>query len=108
MAIPDLQQLSIEQLEQLLEDANALLVIRVRERKTQAMAQARAILEEAGVSARELARTKVEKRPGLALKQGSKYSNPAKPDEIWIAGKGRRPKWVAELEARGIQPQEVQ
>jgi DNA-binding protein H-NS len=104
----DLQTFSIEELEQLIGDAKSLLSIRVAERKAQAMAQARDILEAAGVSPRELARTKLaDKKPALNVKQGCKYTNPNNPDECWIAGKGRRPKWVADLGARGLQPIEV-
>lgn len=108
MNSPDLQPLTIEQLQHLIEDAKTLLALRIRERKAQAMAQAREILDAAGVSPRELARSKAEKKPALALKQGAKYANPAKPEEVWTAGKGRRPKWVADLEMRGVQPLEVQ
>ena len=108
MAVPDITTFTIEQLEQLIIEGKSLLDIRIRERKAQAMAQARTILEEAGVSPRELARTKVERRPAIQLTQGRVYSNPDKPDEVWTAGKGRRPKWLAGLEARGVKPIEVQ
>ncbi len=108
MVAPDIQQFSIEQLETLIEDAQALLAIRIRERKADAMAQARAILEGAGVSPRELARAKMERKASLQLTQGRTYSNPEKPSETWTAGKGRRPKWMAALEARGGRPTEVQ
>jgi DNA-binding protein H-NS len=104
----DIHQFTIEQLEQLIEESKTVLAVRIRERKTHAMAQARSILEEAGVSPRELARTKADRRPAIQLTQGCTYSNPERPAEVWTAGKGRRPKWVAALEARGMQPIEVQ
>lgn len=104
----DIEHFTIEQLEELIDGAKSLLAVRIRERKAQAMVQARAILEQAGVSPRELARTKAEKKQTLALKQGRKYVNPERPDESWIAGKGRRPKWVAELDTRGVMPLEAQ
>lgn len=101
MNSPDLEQLDIQQLEQLIEGAKALLEIRLRERKARAMMQARAILEEAGVSPRELARTKADKKQGLVVKQGVTYVNPDNPSESWTAGKGRRPKWLSALAVNG-------
>lgn len=101
MTTTDLQQFSIEDLTRFIDDAKGLLEIRLRERKARAMMQARAILEEAGVSPRELARTKADKKQGLVVKQGVTYVNPDNPSESWTAGKGRRPKWLNELAVNG-------
>ncbi len=104
MTSTDLQQFSIDELTGLIDDAKALLEVRMRERKARAMAQARTILEDAGVSPRELARAKVEKKPGFVVRQGVTYVNPENPGDSWTAGKGRRPKWLSALVVSGATP----
>lgn len=102
MTTPDLQQFSIDDLTRFIDDAKQVLDVRLRERKARAMTQARAILEEAGVSPRELARTKADKKPGFVVRQGTTYVNPDNPSESWTAGKGRRPKWLSALAMNGV------
>jgi hypothetical protein len=107
MTTTDLQKFTIEELGTLIEEATALLALRIRERKERAIADAAAILSEAGVSARELARTRASRKSHLVITQGRTYVNPENPEESWVAGKGRRPKWLGELEARGRAPTEA-
>ncbi len=106
MAAVNLQEFSIGELENVIVEAKALIETKRREMKELAIAEARAILEKAGVSPQELARSKPAKKLALNLKQGRKYLNPENRSEFWIAGKGRRPKWLSDLEARGVVPDE--
>lgn len=104
MGVIDLDELDIEQLEEVIERAQGLLKKLRSERKTRAIEEARAILEKAGVSPRELARTKPAQQKPPAVKAGAKYVNPQNSAESWVAGRGRRPNWVKALEAEGKLP----
>lgn len=81
--------------------AGELLKSRDRQRKDQALEDARAILAAAGLSLKELAgKSPSGTRAKPAYRGGYRYQHPAKPELIWNA-KGQKPNWLRQLEKSG-------
>ncbi len=108
MSAIDLQSLDVEELEAVISEAQELLKKRRTERRDKAIADAKAILAKAGISPRELtdkpARVRKRSKPDTALVAGTKYVNPDKPDQVYTAGRGRKPQWLTDLRAQGRMP----
>jgi DNA-binding protein H-NS len=88
--------------------AQDLLKDRDRQRKDVALADAAAILAKAGLGLKDLARrsprTRTKAQP--AYKGGRQYQHPVNKALVWNA-KGKKPQWLAALEAEGKSPVEV-
>jgi hypothetical protein len=65
---------------------------RDRQRKEQALQQAKAILAQAGLSLSELSKLKI-KGNNKATHAGMIFTNPANPAQVYEPGKGRPPGW---------------
>ena len=93
-----LTKLSDDELRAVITRSQELLKSRDRERKEEAMAQAKALLESVGLNFKALA-GKPSRRP-ILYKGGTLYRHPAKPDLVWNA-KGQKPNWLRDLEKEG-------
>jgi DNA-binding protein H-NS len=98
-------------LQEVVQRATALLRAREQARHREAIEQARAILASAGLSVHDL--VGAEARPAAAPKAkkagangqaGARYANPADPSQVYLAGRGRAPRWYRELKERGALP----
>ena len=88
--------------------AQDLLRDRDRQRKDSALADAAAILAKAGLGLKDLARrgSRSRTKPQPTYKGGRQYQHPANKALVWNA-KGKKPQWLAALEAEGKSPVEV-
>jgi hypothetical protein len=93
-----LTKLSDDELHAVITRSQELLKDRDRERKEQATAQAKALLESVGLSFKSVA-GKGARRP-ILYKGGRLYRHPAKPELVWNA-KGQKPNWLRDLEKEG-------
>jgi hypothetical protein len=107
---PDtLETLTDEELQTVIAQANDLLKARDRQRKNEAVEQARAILAIAGLNLRDVAAGKMPKAPSGKVpvyRSGHSYQHPSDKAKTWNA-KGQKPNWVRELEAEGRRAVEV-
>jgi len=102
-----LESLGDEDLRALGRRKDELLEQRDRQRKDTALADAAAILAKAGLGLKDLARrgrTRTKAQP--TYKGGRQYQHPANKALVWNA-KGKKPTWLAALEAEGKSPVEV-
>lgn len=93
-----LNKLSDDELRAVINNSQALLTERDQERKDNATAQAKALLESVGLSFKAVA-GKPSRRP-VSYKAGCLYRHPSKPELTWNA-KGQKPNWLRELEKTG-------
>lgn len=106
-----IENLSDAELQELATRAQEMLQQRKGARRLEAVEQARAILADVGLSfqeAEKLSGAARTKKPAAAKPQsrkGQRFVNPADPGQVWESGRGRKPKWLAALEARGEAPQ---
>jgi hypothetical protein len=79
-----------------------LQLLHDRERKEKALEQARTILTAAGLKLSDVATGKAQKNgtKGPVYHGGHQYQHPTNKALIWGA-KGKKPAWLAELEASG-------
>ena len=98
--------------------AGELLKEREQSKRREAIEQARAILEGAGLSIEELMtvakrppgkksrRTKADSPTGNVggSRKGLRFANPTDPSQVYEPGRGRAPKWYSELKAKGELP----
>jgi hypothetical protein len=98
-----LKTLTDDDLRAVIAHANNLLKERDRERKESALEQAKAILAQAGLSLKGLAKTK-PKRVHENLRAGMRFFNIENPDQIYEVGKGRPPGWFEKGRAKGMLP----
>lgn len=98
----DLHQLSIEQLQDLIDRAQSRIKTARKEDLVEARKQISAVLAQHGVTLDEVFPTRGDRTPAAARPpRPPKYQNPANPAEVW-SGMGRPPRWVAEaLKHRG-------
>ena len=80
--------------------ADRLLKSRDDERKAKAMDAARATLAAAGLTLKDLVKTKVKVVKGPQYKGGRSYQHPVNKALVWNA-KGKKPKWLTEMEVSG-------
>jgi len=98
-----------DQLRELIAAAGKIIEDRKKAAKQKAIEQAKELLAAAGLSLKDLvqqgsAKGSPRKRAAQPLKQGQRYVNPADSTQVYVVGKGRRPKWFADLEAKGEMP----
>lgn len=99
----DLNHLSIQELEVLIESAVALIETKRTEARVNARAEIEKIAADAGVSVEELlglsgGRTK--KAGGVKKPVADKYRNPKDHTQTW-SGRGKRPRWLQEILDKG-------
>jgi DNA-binding protein H-NS len=70
------------------------------DRKAKAMEQARMTLAAVGLTLKDLAGVKAKPAKGSSYKGGHSYQHPTNKALVWQA-KGKKPKWLVELEADG-------
>jgi H-NS histone family len=93
-----LETLNDDELRAIIAGAQELLKIHDRERKEQALAQARTLLSSVGLSLKAVAGKSA--RHSIVYRGGRHYRHPTKPDLVWNA-KGQKPNWLRELEREG-------
>jgi DNA-binding protein H-NS len=105
-----IENLSDAELEALAARAQEMLKVRQGQKRQEAIEQARSILEAVGLTfrdAEQMAERERKRNPVVKPqhRQGARFVNPANPEQSWTAGKGRKPKWLTELEAKGEAPE---
>lgn len=92
----DLNNLSLSKLKTLKKNVDIAIADFEARKKREALAEIEKKAADLGFSLSELL-------GGTKAKKVSppKYRNPANPDQTWT-GKGRAPKWIVELDAKGI------
>jgi DNA-binding protein H-NS len=76
------------------------------DRKAKAMEQARATLAAVGLTLKDLAGARAKAAKGPSYKGGHSYQHPTQKGLVWQA-KGKKPKWLVELESEGGAAREV-
>ncbi len=101
ISLSTLDVLKDDELRGVIAHSQALLKKRDEERKTKAVADARAILQSAGLSLKDL-NAKAKKKPtqGRLYKGGHLYQHPSDKTLVWKAN-GQKPNWLRELEGQG-------
>lgn len=102
MKTETLETLNDGELQTVIARCNELLKERDRQRKDEALEQARAILSGAGLNLRDVASGKTHKNGGKGpvYHGGHQYQHPTNKALNWNA-KGQKPHWLRELEAEG-------
>ncbi|HEX7816211.1 H-NS histone family protein [Dyella sp.] len=101
MAI-DLHSLSYDQLQDLIERAQAQISSTKKDRLSDARRKIQAILTQYHVTLEELFSRHDERAPTSRPALPAKYRNPSDPLQTW-SGVGRKPRWVVEaLKQRGV------
>ncbi|WP_104473371.1 MULTISPECIES: H-NS histone family protein [Acinetobacter] len=97
--MPDISNLSVEQLKRLQEEAEALIASKKDQAVEDAYNQILAIAENAGLSIEQILEFGESKRKKNVRKSVEpRYRNKANANETWT-GRGKQPRWlVAELE----------
>jgi DNA-binding protein H-NS len=95
----DLSKLSIEELENLVRDAQAEIVSRKEAEKQRVLDQIRELAASIGTTPEELLRQQAGGR-GRGAKVEAKYRHPDDPSQTW-SGRGKRPQWVNDALAAG-------
>jgi hypothetical protein len=106
MILETLKEQTDDQLQDLIVRAQDLLKERDRERKDNALTEARALLASVGLSLKDVAAKAVKRTAAVTYKGGQSYRHPSKPELVWNA-KGQKPGWLRELEKQGGRALEV-
>jgi DNA-binding protein H-NS len=106
MKLDTLDALQDTELQAVIARCNELLKQRDKQRKDEALEQARVTLAAVGLSLKDLnGRTK--SKPSVVYHGGKQYQHPSNKALIW-KGKGQKPGWLRELEAEGRRPVEIE
>lgn len=106
MTNDQLKALDDNQLRAVIDQAGTLLKEREADRKQKAIEEAKAKLAAVGLTFRDVVKTKTDKGKARApLPPGQSYVNPSDSSQTYTTGRGRPPKWFAELQAKGNLPQ---
>lgn len=99
----DLRSLSLVELNEVIQEARALIAEKQEEAVQAAYQKVIIIASEVGLSAEELLRLGREKavRPVSRGVVPPRYRNPMNAEETWT-GRGKQPRWVASNISRGI------
>jgi DNA-binding protein H-NS len=96
-----LESLNDDDLRAVMARADALLKTHDTERKDRALSEARTLLASVGLSLKDLSRkAPAPKSKGQAYHAGRQYQHPGNRALVW-PGKGKKPGWLAALEAEG-------
>lgn len=93
----DIQNLSPEELQALIKDAESALQSKQAGMRKQVIAQIKELAASIGVTV-EITDNKQSKKSSSSV--AAKYANPANPSETWT-GRGLAPKWMKELLDQG-------
>ena len=93
----DIQNLSPEELQALIKDAESALQAKQAGMRKQVIAQIKELAASIGVTV-EIIDDKKSKKSSSSV--AAKYANPANPSETWT-GRGLAPKWMKELLDQG-------
>ena len=98
--MPDISQLSVEELKRLQEQAEALIASKKDEAIDDAYQQIIAIADKVGLSIEQILEYGASKRKKTVRKAVEpRYRSKANPEDTWT-GRGKQPRWlVAELES---------
>lgn len=105
--------LSDDELEAFAAQAHEKLKTRREAKKLEAAREAKRLLDSVGLTFRDaerLAGSDKRKAPSAKKSEtpkGARFVNPADSSQSWTSGRGRKPKWLQELEARGEAPNAV-
>ena len=99
--LPAIENLDDDALRALIEGARKLLEKRDRERKQKALADAKALLEAAGLSVSDLQPKKSGGKKKPARPTGQVFTNPADASQTYTTGRGRPPKWFSDMQKAG-------
>src|SRR5258708_5183887 len=99
ITVATLDALQDDELRTTIEQAGGLLKRRDEERKAKAISDARATLAAVGLTLKDLNKPKKNGK-GPVYHTGHIYQHPVNKALTWN-GKGKRPGWVAELDAEG-------
>lgn len=94
----DLSKLSIEELENLVRDAQAEIVSRKEAEKQRVLDQIRELAASIGMTPEALLKQQAGGRGGAKVE--AKYRHPDDPSQTW-SGRGKRPQWVNDALAAG-------
>jgi hypothetical protein len=100
MILETIKGLTDEELQDLIIRAQELLKERDRERKDNAVAEARALLASVGLSLKDVAAKAVKRTAAVTYEGGQNYRHPTKAELLWNA-KGQKPGWLRDLEKNG-------
>jgi DNA-binding protein H-NS len=107
MNIAMLNELQDGELRTTIAQAEGILKQRDAERKAKAIEDARATLAAAGLTLKDLGgKVKGRNGKGPVYHSGHVYQHPANKTLTWN-GKGKKPHWLAEIEAEGRKPLEI-
>jgi DNA-binding protein H-NS len=106
MRLDTLDTLKDDDLRAVISRAEELLRQHDRERKDKALVDARAILEAAGLSLKDVASRSNGKTRGPVYVGGRRYQHPTKKELTWTA-KGQKPNWLRQLEKEGSRAVEL-
>lgn len=104
MKAEQLQSLNDSELQEIIKQAGEILKERENTKKQKAIEDAKAKLASVGLTFRDVAAPKA-KAKNKPLPQGQKYTNPADASQTYTTGRGRPPKWFADLHAKGNLPE---
>lgn len=104
----DLNNLSIEELEQVISKARQLIEARREEAVVQARAEIERIAASTGYSLQDLlGMGKPRARTAVRKAVADKYRNPGDPSQSW-SGRGKRPRWLQDLLQQGASLESLQ
>ena len=95
--LPNLKDMSYAQLVDLRSKLDTLIVEREREEKAEVKRKLQALAAQSGFDVTELFGARRGRRGGSVA---VKYRNPKDSTQTW-SGRGRKPKWLTEAEAKG-------
>ena len=101
-----LNELQDDELRAVIEQSQGLLKRRDEERKAKALSEARAVLAAAGLSLKDLGKSKPKGDKGPVYKGGHSYQHPVNKALVWNAN-GQKPNWLRELEEQGGKAVEI-
>jgi DNA-binding protein H-NS len=104
--LDSLEKLGDDELRGVIAHAQELLAQHDRQRKDQALEQARAILTGVGLSLKDVAGKPHKNGKGPVYHAGRQYQHPTNKALVW-PGKGKKPNWLVGLEAEGKSAMEV-
>lgn len=96
----DLSKLSIEELENLVRDAQAEIVSRKETEKQRVLDQIRELAASIGMTPEALLKQQAGGKGRAGGSVEAKYRNPDDPSQTW-SGRGKRPQWVNDALAAG-------
>jgi DNA-binding protein H-NS len=95
-----LQELSPEELQKIIEEARLLLERKQKQKQEEVIRQIKELAAQAGLEVEIRAKPRAETKPVRRKKLPPKYRHPKDPSLTWT-GRGQMPRWLQELVAQG-------